>query len=86
MDVLLMRRYHQCTHEEIQRMFKLTDLRKTRVWQEAREEGLEEGREEGGELARRTIVQNLRADGRSVKEIADLLKLPEREVRRLARR
>jgi predicted transposase/invertase (TIGR01784 family) len=76
-DVLLMRRYDQYTREEIQRMFKLADLRKTRVWQEAREEGQE--------LARRAIVQNLRADGKSIKEIAQLLKLPEREVRRLTR-
>jgi predicted transposase YdaD len=43
MEEVLIRRYHELDCVEIRRMFKLQDLRKTRVWQEAHEEGIEKG-------------------------------------------
>jgi DNA-directed RNA polymerase specialized sigma24 family protein len=54
-------------------MFKLSDVRKSRVWQEAREEG------------KREIVLPCVATGKSLKEIADFLEMPLAEVRRLAK-
>ncbi len=74
-------------------MFKLHDIRKTKVWQEAyeegRKEGYEEGRKEGIEegrmLARQRIVRVIKSKGYSLKEIAELLDLPLAEVRRLAK-
>jgi predicted transposase/invertase (TIGR01784 family) len=63
--------------EEIRAMFELEDLRKTRVWQEAREEGRKEGREE--------FIQKLLAKGMSIKKIAVLLDVTVQEVRRLSK-
>ena len=59
-------------------MFHLHDLRESKVWQEAEKTGQEKGREE--------LVSLWLADGKSLKEIAELLHLPLSEVRRLARR
>jgi predicted transposase/invertase (TIGR01784 family) len=83
---VLIRRFHELDREEIRRMFKLQDIRKTRVWQEAREEGLEEGIDQGRALEKRELVKRLRANGQSHKEIAELLGMSMDEVRRLARR
>ena len=89
-EELLLRRHSQLDREEVRRMFHLNDLRKSRVWQEAHQEGIQEGMEKGVEkgqaLAQRQYVQRWLAKGKSVKEIAELLELPVREIRRLARR
>ncbi len=70
-------------------MFKLHDIRKTKVWQEAREEGLEEGiekgREEGLSLGKQQFIKQLQSKGHSLKEISQLLDLTVAEVRRLAK-
>ena len=70
-------------------MFQLTDIRKTRVWQEAREEGFMEGFakgfEKGNALAELEIVPKCLANGMAVKEIAKLLDLSIAQVRRLAK-
>jgi predicted transposase/invertase (TIGR01784 family) len=91
---MLIRRFDELDREEIRRMFKLQDIRKTRVWQEAREEGLEEGIERGIEkgidhgraIANQEHVKRLRASGHPLKEIAELLGMTMTEVRRHARR
>jgi predicted transposase/invertase (TIGR01784 family) len=46
-EELLIRRFATLSRQEIRNMFKLTDIRKTRVWQEAHEEGIVEGKAEG---------------------------------------
>ncbi len=87
---------------EIRRIFKLHDIRKTRVWQEAHEEGIEQGIEKGIEqgiekgieqgiekgraLEKRQLVQRLQANGQTLKEIAQLLEISLTEVRRMAGR
>jgi predicted transposase YdaD len=95
---VLIRRYHEFDRVEIRRMFKLHDIRKTRVWQEALEEGREKGRKEGREegreeglevgrtLEKQQLVQRLRANGQSMKEIAQVMGISLSEVRRLASR
>jgi predicted transposase/invertase (TIGR01784 family) len=89
-EEILIRRYHDLDREEIRQMFKLHDIRKTRVWQEAREEGMEEGVEKGIEkgkvLERQQLVQRLQASGQTLKEIAQLLGISLAEARRLAKR
>ena len=77
MEEFLVRRFPNLGREEIRVMFELEDLRKTRVWQEAREEGREE---KTGEL-----VHKLLAKGMAVKEIAALLDTSVQEVRRLSK-
>jgi predicted transposase/invertase (TIGR01784 family) len=93
-EEVLIRRFHELDREEIRRMFKLHDIRKTRVWQEAREEGLEEGVEKGIEkgieqgraLAKQELVKRLRESGLTPKEIARLMGISLSEVRRLSGR
>jgi predicted transposase YdaD len=60
-------------------MFDLEDLRKTRVWQEAEEEGRAKGRE----ASRADLVQKWLAKGMPMREIAALLDTTVQEVRRL---
>ncbi len=79
LEEVLIRRYHELDREEIRRMFKLHDIRKTRVWQEA----VEEGREEGRAFERRQLVKRLRANGQSMKAIAELMGISVTAVRRL---
>jgi predicted transposase/invertase (TIGR01784 family) len=80
-EEFLVRRFPQLSREEIRAMFQLEDLRKTRVWQEAREEGRQEGRQE----ERQEFVQRLLAKGMPIKEIAALLETSIAEVRRLSK-
>jgi predicted transposase/invertase (TIGR01784 family) len=94
MEEVLIRRYRHLDREEIRRMFKLHDLRKTRVWQEAHEEGREKGIEEGivegiekGQaLEKQRLIKRLQASGHALKEIALLLDISLAEIRRLAGR
>ena len=71
-------------------MFQLHDLRKSRVWQEAHEQGIEKGIEKGLEkgrtLEKQEFVLRWAAKGKSLQEIAELLEMPLAEVRRLAHR
>ena len=80
-EELLIRRFAALSREEIRTMFKLTDIRKTRVWQEAHEEGEQEGEVK---LLRKLIGKWI-DQGKTYKAIADLLEIPVEEVRRLAK-
>jgi predicted transposase/invertase (TIGR01784 family) len=75
---LLLRRFTDLNREEVRRMFKLHDLRESRVWQEGHEEGKKENQQQ--------LVKRWLAEGKTQKEIAELLGVPLSEVRRLARR
>ncbi len=74
------------TREELERMLQITNLRETRVFQEALEEGLEKGREEGLEKGREEIVLRLLAKKFSVAEVAEWTGLPLARVKTLKRR
>jgi predicted transposase/invertase (TIGR01784 family) len=81
------------TREEIQAMLQVHDIRESKVYQEAkqegreegkqegREEGKQEGREEGIAQERRRAIGRLAAKKVSAQEIADLLGLAIEEVR-----
>jgi transposase len=58
-------------------MFRLANLRETRVWQEAHEEGKAD--------AERKLIERWLGEGKSHKEIAGLLGVSLSEVRRLAK-
>jgi len=81
LEELLIRRYPQLNREEVRTMFELEDLRKTRVWQEAHEEG----EKEATTKIHSELVPELLAKGMGLKEIAALLKISVAEVRRLAK-
>lgn len=74
---ILMRRFIELDREEIRKMFGLQDIRKSKVWQEAQEEAVT--RERGA------TVKKCLAKGMSIKEIAEFLDFPVKEVRRLAK-
>lgn len=81
-EELLMRRFTELNREEVRRMFQLHDLRESKVWQEAHDEG----KDEGIELMKKRLVDRWLANGKTIKEIADLLEIPPAQVRRLAQR
>ena len=92
-EELLIRKFSDLGREEVRKMFHLEDLRKTRVWQEAHEEGIEKGREEGIEkgiekgktIAQKELVQNFLAQGMSLKQVAELMRMSVETVRRFAK-
>ena len=66
-------------------MFHLTDIRKTAVWKEAHEEGIEKGIEKGEVRTKKDLVRKWLGKGKSIKEIAELMEIPVKEARRLAK-
>ena len=70
-------------------MFGLEDIRKTRIWQEAKEEGKQEGMKEGKQKAKQEtseeVVGVIVFEGKTIQEVSGLLDIPEEEVRRLAK-
>ena len=69
------------SREEIQAMLQVHDIRETRVYQEAKEEGLKEGMEKGMEKERLRAISKMAARNMSAAEIADILGLDEQFVR-----
>ena len=69
------------SREEIQAMLQVHDIRETRVYQEAKEEGLKEGMEKGMEKERLRLVSKMAARNMSAAEIADIVGLDEEFVR-----
>jgi predicted transposase/invertase (TIGR01784 family) len=61
-ETVVIYKLHRLTREEIQAMLQVHDIRETRVYQEAKEEGREEGRMQGREEERqRSWEQNRQA-------------------------
>jgi predicted transposase/invertase (TIGR01784 family) len=78
---LLLRRFTELDREEVRQMFQLQDIRKSKVWQEARESGREEGRI----LERMETIRKCLAKGMSAKEIAEFMEISLAEARKLAK-
>jgi predicted transposase/invertase (TIGR01784 family) len=72
--------------KELEDMLQIRDFRETKVYREAREEGLEEGLEKGLEEGRREIALRLLAKKHSVAEVAELTGLSVQRVRALKKR
>jgi predicted transposase/invertase (TIGR01784 family) len=87
-ETILFYKLPTLSREELEAMFGLSELRQTRIYQEALEEGREEGREEGereGRLrAKLETVPRLLAFGLTVEQIAEALDLSVEEVRQAA--
>ncbi|MBE9236088.1 Rpn family recombination-promoting nuclease/putative transposase [Anabaena aphanizomenioides LEGE 00250] len=86
-ETILIYKFPRMNREEIESMFGLSDLKQTRFYQEAREEGLEEGLEQGleqGKLeAKLEAVPGLVGLGLSQEQIAQVLNLSIDEVRNI---
>jgi predicted transposase/invertase (TIGR01784 family) len=85
-ETVILYQFPHWSREEIEKMLQVSDVRKTRVFQEAREEGLEEGREEGREKEREAIASELLGVGRPIDEIAKVTGLAVSQVRKLKKR
>jgi len=69
------------SREEIQAMLQINDIRESRVYQEAKGEGLKEGIEKGIEIG--IAIARLAAMKKSVAEIATILKVDDEMVRHM---
>ena len=65
-------------------MFGLSELKQTKVYQEAFQEGRQEGRQEGEIATKLATVPRLLALGLTVEQIAQALELDVEEVRKAA--
>jgi predicted transposase YdaD len=52
LETVLLSKFSQLSRQEIEAMFLVSDIKQTRVYQEAKQEGREEGRQEGREEGR----------------------------------
>jgi predicted transposase YdaD len=71
-----MTRFTELNVEEVRMKFKLHDIRKSKAWQQMREEGRQEGLEEGEAQCLKKTVETLLAKRKTLEEIADLLDIP----------
>ena len=83
-ETILVYKLPKLSRQEIETMFSLSDLRQTKVYQEALEEGRQEGRQEGELKAKLESVPRLLAIGLSVEQIAQALELTVAQVRQAA--
>ncbi|MDP5338227.1 MAG: Rpn family recombination-promoting nuclease/putative transposase, partial [Nodularia sp. (in: cyanobacteria)] len=87
-ETILVYKFPTMSRKEIEEMFGLSDLKQTRVYQEAKQEGLQEGKQEGlqeGSLkAKLTAVSRLLTLGLTVEQIAQALDLNVEQVRQAA--
>ena len=59
LETVLVSKFAQLSREEIQAMFLLSDIKQTRVYQEAKQEGRQEGRQEGERTGEIRLVLRL---------------------------
>ena len=80
-ETILIYKLPKINRKEIEAMFSLSDLRETKVYQEALEEGVEKGMEKGMEKAKLDSIPRLFALGLSLEQIAQALELDIQQVR-----
>lgn len=89
-QTVILYQFPKLSREEIEKMLQVTDVRETRVFQEALEEGREVGRglgrEEGREEARLDMARRLLQLGHTLAEVADVTGLSLSKLRSLKKR
>lgn len=89
-ETVIVHQFPNWSRAEIEKMLQVTDVRQTRVFQEALEEGLErgrrEGRQEGLEQGVEAVAVRMIELGRPVAEIARSTGLTAARVRKLAKK
>jgi predicted transposase/invertase (TIGR01784 family) len=73
-ETVLVYKFPKLTRQEIEAMFTISDLKQTRVYQDARQEGIQEGRQEG--------IQEGRQEGRHEGELKKAQSLVLRQLSR----
>ncbi|WP_017328126.1 Rpn family recombination-promoting nuclease/putative transposase [Synechococcus sp. PCC 7336] len=82
-EIVLVYKFPRLSREEIEAMLGLSDLKQTKVYQEALAEGREEGREEGIHQGLLQVAREMLANGMSVDRVSQLTKLSREEVLQL---
>lgn len=89
-ETILVYKFPRLSRQEIEAMFGLSDLKQTKVYQEAKQEGRQEGKEEGRQEGRQEgkleTVPRLLALGLNVEQIAEALELDVEVVRQAAQK
>jgi len=80
-ETVILYKLPKLSREEIQTMLQIHDIRESRVYQEAVEEGMEKGIERGIEKERQRAISKMAARNMSAAEIAETLGLDEEFVR-----
>ncbi|AFY49563.1 hypothetical protein Nos7524_3783 [Nostoc sp. PCC 7524] len=75
-ETILVYKFPNMSREEIERMFSLSDLKQTKIYQEAKQEG----RQEGARQEKLRLIPVLRKLGLSLEETAHELSLTVEEV------
>lgn len=81
-ETVIVHQFPNWSREELEKMLKVTDVRQTRVFQDA----LEEGREKGIEKGIETVALRLLKMGRPVAEIAQATDLTPAQIRKLSKK
>ncbi|MCA2655270.1 Rpn family recombination-promoting nuclease/putative transposase [Microcystis sp. M061S2] len=85
-ETILIYKLPKLNRKEIEKMFSLSDLRETKVYQEALEEGREEGKEEGKDEKARQIALKMLSAGFSIPEIVRFTDLSPEAIEKLQSR
>ncbi|BAU07605.1 Rpn family recombination-promoting nuclease/putative transposase [Fischerella sp. NIES-3754] len=80
LETILVYKFPKMTRKEIELMFGLSDLKQTRVYQEAKQEGRQEGRQEGARQEKFRMIPLLLRLGLSIEKAAKELDLSVEEV------
>lgn len=78
--------YPKVSRQELEKMLQIRDLRETKVYQEAREEGLEQGLEQGRVETRQKIAERMLRRKIPTADIAAFTGLSAKEVERLRKK
>jgi len=86
-ETVLVNKFTTLNRQEIESMFALSDLKKTKVYQEALQEGRQEGEQKGrqeGELrGKQEVALNLLKTGMNINQVAKVTGLTIEQVRQL---
>ena len=83
-ETIVMYKFPNLSRQEVEQMLGLSELKQTRVYQEALAEGRQEGRQEGERRIQLQAVPKLLAFGLSVEQVAQALGLDVETVRQNA--
>jgi predicted transposase/invertase (TIGR01784 family) len=79
-ETVIIYKLPRLSREEIQSMLQIHDIRESRVYQEAREEGLKEGWEKGLKEERRNTIAKMVAKKMTAAEVAKILELDVEQI------
>ncbi len=85
-ETVILYQYPKLTRKEIEAMLQVSDVRETRVFQEALEEGLEKGRKEGVEQGIVQVALRMLQSNRPVVDIVAATGLSAAQIRKLKKK